>query len=96
MHLRFSGTAEADLDRIYTEVDKHNPAAAKRIVDALLSAAYQLEQFPFLGRIGRVPQTRELTVPRTPYIMVNALPDEFHIDIETISHMRQQFPPILE
>lgn len=41
-----------------------------------------------------MPQTRELSVPRTPYIMVYTLPDEFHIDIETIIHMRQQFPPV--
>jgi toxin ParE1/3/4 len=94
MHLRFSDTAEADLDKIYTEIARDNPIAARRVVDALLGAAYQLENFPFLGRPGRVPQTRELSVPRTPYFMVYTLPDEFHIDIETIIHERQQFPPI--
>jgi toxin ParE1/3/4 len=56
MHLRFSDTAEADLDKIYTEVSKHNPTAPQRVVDALLSAAYQLENFPFLGRVGRIPK----------------------------------------
>jgi toxin ParE1/3/4 len=93
MHLRFSDTAERDLDAIYNHIAKENPAAAQRIVDSLLSAAYQLENFPFLGREGRVPQTRELSVPRTPYYLVYTLPDDYHIDVETIIHERQQFPP---
>lgn len=93
MHVRFSRTAEADLDAIHDYIAEHNQGAARRIVDALILAADQLGSFPFLGRPGRVDGTRELTVPRTPYIMIYTLPDAYHVDIETIIHTRRQWPP---
>lgn len=92
MHLRFSDTAEKDLDKIYKDRVTDNPEAAQRMVDNLLSASYQLESFPFMGREGRVSNTRELSVPRTPFILVYTLPDQYHIDLETIIHERQQYP----
>ena len=92
MHVRFSDRAEADLDHIHTHISEQNPAAANRIVDALLSAAYQLESFPFLGRPGREENTRELSVPRTPYFIAYTLPDQYHVDIEAIIHERRKYP----
>ena len=94
MHVRFSPTAEADLDAIHDYIAEENAIAALRIVDALLLAADQLGAFPFLGRPGRVDGTRELIVPRTPYMMVYTLPDIYHVDIETIVHTRRQWPPV--
>lgn len=96
MHLRFSDTAEADLDAIHAKIVEHDARAARRIVDAILSAAYHLENFPLLGRISRVPQTRELSVPRTPYFIVYTIPDQYHVDVETIIHERQEYPPVGE
>lgn len=93
MHLKFSNKAEADLKAIHTYISERNPDAAQRIVTSILMSAYQLEKFPFLGKPGRVQETRELTVPRTPYIIVYWLPDEYHIDVLHILHDRQQWPP---
>ena len=92
MHLRFSDTAEKDLDKIYYDRIEGNPKNAQRMVDNLLTAAYQLENFPLMGREGRVSNTRELSVPRTPFILVYTLPDQYHIDLETIIHERQKYP----
>lgn len=96
MHVRFSDTAEADLDHIYTYIAEQNPRAANRMIDAILISAHQLGHFPFLGRLGRMSDTRELKVPRTPYIIVYTLPDAYHVDIETILHERRCYPPIGE
>ena len=93
MHVRLSDKAEADLEQIHSYIAERNKAAADRIVDTLLATAYQLESFPLLGRPGREPDTRELSVPRTPYFIVYTLPDEYHLDIEAFIHERQQFPP---
>lgn len=93
MHVRFSPTAESDLDGIHNYIAEHNPAAALRIIDTLILAADQLGAFPFLGRPGRIDGTRELTVPRTPYILIYTLPDAYHVDVETIVHTRRQWPP---
>lgn len=93
MHLKFSNKAEADLKSIHAYIAQHNRDAAQRIVTSVLISAYQLESFPFLGRPGRVEETRELSVPITPYILVYWLPDEYHIEVLHVLHERRQWPP---
>jgi toxin ParE1/3/4 len=46
-----------------------NPAAAGRVVQKILRAVDLLQQYPALGRAGRVAGTRELVVAETPYII---------------------------
>lgn len=93
MHLKFSNKAEADLKSIHSYIAERNPGAAHRVVTSLLLSAYQLESFPFLGRPGRVEDTRELSAPRTPYVLVYWLPDEYHIEVLHVLHERRQWPP---
>ena len=94
MHVRFSDTAETDLQAIYDHIAEDNPQAAQRIVDLLIFAAYQLGDFPFLGRVGVVPDTREWSVSGTSYFIVYAINDDrAHIDVETIIHTSRQYPP---
>ena len=93
MHVRLSDTAQSDLDQIHSYIAAENERAAERGIDALLSAIYQLESFPFLGHPGRVSETRELKVPRLPYFVVYWIPDEFNLEIITIIHARRQYPP---
>lgn len=92
MHVRFSDEASGDLQRIRDYIAGRNPTAAQRVVDTILITAYQLESFPFLGRHGRVPSTREISIPKYPYFIVYTLPDEYHIDIEAIFHTSQLYP----
>ena len=94
MHVRFSDTAEADLQAIYDHIADDNAQAAQRIVDRLIVAAYQLGDFPFLGRPGSVPETREWSVSGTSYFIVYTINDDgAHIDVETIIHTSRQYPP---
>ncbi|MGB0720030.1 MAG: type II toxin-antitoxin system RelE/ParE family toxin, partial [Bdellovibrionales bacterium] len=83
---------ERDLDEIHGYITQDNPAQADLIIDRLLTASSQLGQFPFLGRPGRIANTRELSVPRTSYIIIYTLPDAFHIDIETFVHTAKNYP----
>ncbi|MGB0719078.1 MAG: type II toxin-antitoxin system RelE/ParE family toxin [Bdellovibrionales bacterium] len=92
MHVRFSDPARADLDAVKRHIQPQNALACDRVLSAILNAAYQLESFPFLGRPGRVENTRELSVPRTPFIIVYTLADDYHIDIENIVHDRRRWP----
>ncbi|MGH7948516.1 MAG: type II toxin-antitoxin system RelE/ParE family toxin [Candidatus Binataceae bacterium] len=46
-----------------------DPAAATRIVNLVLDGVERLAAFPVSGRPGRVPGTRELVVPGTPFIV---------------------------
>lgn len=92
MHVRFSNSAEADLDQIHDYIAARNKQAAIRVVVAITSLCDQLGNFPFLGREGRVEGTREISVPRTPYFIVYVISDEYHLDIEAIIHERLQYP----
>lgn len=92
MHIRISEDARADLRSIRDYIKEHDPAAAARVVTILLTSISQLEDFPLLGRPGRVDGTRELAVPRVPYLVIYTLPDAYHVDVERVLHARLKYP----
>jgi len=67
MKLRYTERALADLGAIQSYIAKDNPAAAIKVGNRIKSAIGLLEDFPRLGRPGRVGNTRVLLVARTPY-----------------------------
>jgi addiction module RelE/StbE family toxin len=46
-----------------------NPQAARLVVARVLAAIALLQDQPHLGRPGRIHGTRELAVPKTPYLV---------------------------
>jgi plasmid stabilization system protein ParE len=51
-------------------IAEHDPAAAKHVaLHILYCVEYLLSENPKLGAPGRVPGTRELVIPKTPYIV---------------------------
>jgi toxin ParE1/3/4 len=70
MRVRWSRPAARQLDEIGDYVARDNPVAAHRLVNVLVERAAALATHPHLGRAGRVPETRELVVAGTPYIVV--------------------------
>jgi toxin ParE1/3/4 len=70
MNIVWSQEAVEDLASLRAYIAEDNPAAARRVV---LQIIQNVEQFlpgnPQIGRAGRVPGTRELVIPRTPYIV---------------------------
>mgnify|MGYP001574289014 CR=1 FL=1 len=73
MRLVWSPFALADRDEIFSYIEADNPRAAVEIDERVASATHRLLRFPESGRLGRVAGTRELVVPRTPYIAVYAV-----------------------
>ena len=71
--LAWARFALADRDEIFTYIEANNPRAAAEIDERIAVAVRRLLQFPESGRPGRVAGTRELMVPRTPYIAVYVL-----------------------
>src|SRR5208283_2329129 len=47
----------------------NSAAVAARIVTTIFERADNLAKFPHLGRLGRIPDTRELVVVDTPFIV---------------------------
>jgi toxin ParE1/3/4 len=66
----WSPAAIGDLSALRAYIDQDNPAAARRVVLRIIEAVETLlPQSPGIGRPGRVPGTRELVVPGTPFIV---------------------------
>lgn len=62
-----------------------NPVAADGVYRGIVAAAQKLPQFPALGRRGRHPETRELSVSGLPYLVVYEVGDEM-VTIVAILH----------
>jgi toxin ParE1/3/4 len=70
MRVRWTDPAQTDFLEILSCIARDNPAAAERIGRRLLSAVDALAAQPRLGRPGRIAGTRELVIPRLPYVAI--------------------------
>ena len=68
MRVVWRAAARDDRRRIFSYLAEHNPAAAARLVEALILAADGLASFPERGRPSSVPGTREI-VAVYPYLL---------------------------
>ena len=63
MKLRWTGRALADLQRLADRIAADDkPMAAQAFVEAIADKVDRLQQFPLMGRQGRLEDTRELVV----------------------------------
>jgi toxin ParE1/3/4 len=91
MIVRFSISALADIQSLHDYIAKENPTAAKRVVSAIERATDRLSMFPLSGRKGAVETTRELIIPRVPYIAVYIVRGD-SVDIIAVFHAAQGVP----
>ena len=92
MRIRYTPLALADLGEVERYVTGRDGAKAAALVLGRIDAAVQgLTAFPGRGRKGRVAGTRELVVPRTPFIVAYRLArDELHV--LAVIHGARQWP----
>jgi addiction module RelE/StbE family toxin len=64
---------------------------ANRLTSQIVSNVQQLASFPMSGRAGRVPGTRELVIPHTPFIAAYAIA-KARIVVLAIYHGAQRWP----
>ncbi len=70
MTLVWSPQALDDLAALRTYIEKDNPAAGQRVAFHIAhNVETLLRDYPEMGRPGRVPGTRELVIPGTPFIV---------------------------
>jgi len=91
--IKWTKPANLDLDDICEYIFQDNPEAA---VDVILTIIEKVE--PLLptnlaiGRPGRISGTRELIMPKLPYLVVYWVKDE-QIEILRIIHEARKWPP---
>jgi addiction module RelE/StbE family toxin len=79
------------LEDIKERIAAENPAAASRMIERIRAAVARLAETPAAGRPGRVAGTRELVIPRTPYIVPYRVKGGV-VQIITILHGAQRWP----
>ena len=94
MRVRWLRKALGNLDAEAEYIARDNPAAAARVVRAIDRAVGRLARYPALGRPGRVPGTRELVVPDTPYIIPYRVRHD-RVEILRVFHAARRWPPKL-
>lgn len=91
MKVRWSVEADQDRDEIVGYIWTDNPSAARRM-DALFDAAVErLAGFPWLGREGAIPGTREF-IPHPSYRLVYEVKDN-EIVVHALVHTARWWPP---
>lgn len=70
-----------------------NPAVALQQLDEIARQIDLLVQFPEMGRLGRIADTRELVINRTPFILVYRVQVNLQtIEILRLLHGAQKYP----
>ena len=92
MEIRWSPEAAADLTSAIQYIRQDNSPAALRVARSIYESVAQLKKFPKLGRSGRVGETRELPLPRLPFVVVYRVKENF-VEIVRLLHGAQRWPP---
>jgi toxin ParE1/3/4 len=92
MIIVWSDKALDDLAGLSSYISQDNPAAAVQTTIAIIQSVEELlPDHPHVGRPGRVPGTRELVIPRTPYIVPYQVRNN-RVEILRVYHGARKWP----
>lgn len=91
MRARWLRRALVDLDEAEAFIARDNPSAAPEVVAKIVRAVTLLGDQPGIGRAGRVPGTRELVVPGTPFIIPYRVKDDT-VQVLRVYHASGKWP----
>ena len=81
------------MSRIAAYISRENPEAANEVVQRIYNSVVLLADNPTLGHPGRIPDTRELVVPDTRYIIpYRVRPRLKQIEILRVFHVSRKPP----
>jgi toxin ParE1/3/4 len=92
MFVRWTTSAVDDFTNIcdYTD-ERFGAAQARRAALGIYDAIDSLTALPHKGRSGRKPNTRELSIPKLPFVVIYRI-REGVIEINRILHGAQKWP----
>lgn len=93
--LAIAAPAARDLAALVDYIAKDNPAAAETAYRGTVQTIRKLPQFPAMGRPGRPPNTREISVANLPYLIVYMVSSEAVI-ILAIFHTARDLAKVIE
>jgi len=93
MRIEWLPQALADFDDAMNWIAERNPQAARQSAEAVYRQVAQLIVHPHMGRVGRVPGTRELVISQTHFVAPYRInPQENIIEILALMHDARQWP----
>jgi addiction module RelE/StbE family toxin len=91
VEIEWLGRAERDLDLAIDYILANDAAAAMRVYRTIRFTVERLGPHPEIGRVGRVSGTRELVVPRLPYVVAYRI-HESRVQILRVLHTSRRWP----
>jgi toxin ParE1/3/4 len=91
LRVRWLRRALLDLDAAETYIAQDDPYAAAAVILKIIRAVSMLKEQPGIGRAGRVPGTKELIVPTTPFIVPYRVKDD-SVQILRVYHTSRKWP----
>ena len=80
-----------NLEQAYNYIAETDVDAAIGVVLKIQTATAQLSEFPVMGRVGRVGETRELVIASTPYVIIYRVKGNA-VEILRVLHSSQKYP----
>lgn len=90
MRVKWLRSALQNLHQAVDYIAQDNPVAASNAAESIWETATRLEHHPYISRPGRLKGTRELVVPRLPYVIRYRIKTET-VEILRIHHMAQRW-----
>lgn len=91
MQIKWLRRAIRNLEQAHKYILKDNPKAAQEVILKIQITVTQLESYPFMGRPGRVEDTRELVIPGITYIVIYRVKEE-SVEILRVFHTSKRYP----
>lgn len=89
--IRIAPAAVGHLTAAFEYLDGINSKAAARQMQRIFDGIDQLKRFPESAPAGRIEGTRELVIPRTPFIVVYSIEANI-INVVAVVHGSQRWP----
>jgi toxin ParE1/3/4 len=91
LRVKWIKRALLDLEEVEAYIARDNPAAAAEVALNIARAVSLLQEQPGLGRAGRVPGTRELVIPDSPFIVPYRVKDNI-VQVLRVYHASRRWP----
>ncbi len=93
MKIRWLRKALENIEQEAAYISRENPVAANEAVQRIYNSVALLADNPTLGHPGRIPDTRELVVPDTRYIIpYRVRPRLQQVEILRVFHVSRKPP----
>lgn len=91
MQVKWLRRAIHDLDEVEAYIAHDNPSMAAEVVVRIIKAVSLLKTQPGIGRVGRFQGSKELVIPKIPYIVPYRVKEDT-VEILRVYHTSRKWP----